>query len=583
MYMNNKNAKTDTIVEKWMVYAKKANFNEIGQKFSISPITARILRNRDIVEEEEIQRFLYGNLENLYSPYLMKDMKKATEILRDKIGAGKKIRVIGDYDIDGVCSSYILIEGLKRIGGKVDHRLPDRQEDGYGMHCGMIEEAKKAGIDTIITCDNGISAFEPVLLAKQYGMTVIITDHHEIPLEEGQEKIPSADAVIDPKQSECTYPFPEICGAVVAWKLIQALYACMGYSAQTAILEFLEFAAIATVGDVMKLQNENRIIVKYGLRKIRESRSVGLQALVLANELDVNHISAYHIGFIIGPCLNAGGRLQTAEIALQLLLETNEEKAKLLAQELKRLNDIRKDMTVKGLEDAVSQLEMTGRNQSDKVLVVYLPECHESLAGIIAGRLREKYNKPAIVLTDSKEGLKGSGRSIPAYHMFLGLTGVKQYLTKFGGHPLAAGLSLEKKNLDRFREELNASCDLQEEDFIKKVWIDVPMPFEYASEKLIEELQALEPFGQGNEKPSFAERNVRIRSARVFGKNRNVVKLSLVNEHGVTAEGIWFGDGDAFMNEKGNRCQMHLIYYPDLNAYNGMVSIQFVIKSYQFF
>lgn len=569
-------------MEKWMVYAKKADFNEIGRLFSISPITARILRNRDIVEMDEISRFLHGNLHDLHDPYLMKDMGLAVDILKSKIEVGKKIRVIGDYDIDGVCSSYILLEGLKAVGGLVDYRLPDRQEDGYGMHNKMIEEAREAGIDTIITCDNGISAAEPVLLAKQYKMTVIVTDHHEVPLEDGEERIPVADAVVDPKQKACAYPFPEICGAVVAWKLIQALYGKMGRQPEEALQEFLEFAAIATVGDVMRLQNENRIIVKYGLKKLKETRSVGLKALILANELDANKISAYHIGFIIGPCLNAGGRLQTAEIALRLLLEQDERKAKEMALELKRLNDLRKDMTVRGLEDAVCQLETTGRAESDKVLVVYLPECHESLAGIIAGRLREKYNKPAIVLTDSKEGLKGSGRSIPAYHMFLGLTAVKSLLSKFGGHPMAAGLSLEKENLDAFREELNAQCELVPDDFVKKIWIDVPMPFEYISERLVHELEALEPFGQGNEKPLFAERNVTVRSARVLGKNRNVVKLSLVNASGCPMEGIWFGDGIAFMEEKGSRNRMNLTYYPDLNTYNGMVSLQVVVCNYQY-
>lgn len=569
-------------MEKWMVYAKKADFNEIGRQFSISPITARILRNRDIVEVDEISRFLHGSLHDLHDPYLMKDMGLAVEILKNKIEAGKKIRVIGDYDIDGVCSSYILLEGLKAVGGSVDYRLPDRQEDGYGMHNKMIEEAREAGIDTIITCDNGISAAEPVLLAKQYKMTVIVTDHHEVPLEDGEERVPAADAVVDPKQKVCAYPFPEICGAVVAWKLIQALYRKMGRQPEEALQEFLEFAAIATVGDVMRLQNENRIIVKYGLKKLKETRSVGLKALILANELDANKISAYHIGFIIGPCLNAGGRLQTAEIALRLLLEQDERKAKEMALELKRLNDLRKDMTVRGLEDAVCQLETTGRAESDKVLVVYLPECHESLAGIIAGRLREKYNKPAIVLTNSKEGLKGSGRSIPAYHMFLGLTAVKSLLSKFGGHPMAAGLSLEKENLETFREALNAQCELVPDDFVKKIWIDVPMPFEYISEHLVHELEALEPFGQGNEKPLFAERNVTVRSARVLGKNRNVVKLSLVNASGCPMEGIWFGDGIAFMEEKGSRNRMNLTYYPDLNTYNGMVSLQVVVRNYQY-
>lgn len=569
-------------VEKWMVYAKKADFNALGKQFSISPITARILRNRDIITEEEMEYFLYGTLEDLHDPRQMKDVELAASILKKKIEEKKKIRVIGDYDIDGVCASYILITALQGLGGIVDHRLPERQKDGYGMQISMIEEAREAGIDTIITCDNGIAASEAVKLAKVYHMTVIVTDHHEVPLENDEEKIPDADAVVDPKQRACKYPFPEICGAVVAWKLMQILYESMGHSAHEIRDGFLEFAAIATVGDVMRLQNENRILVKYGLKKLKETRSAGLRALIQVNELADKKINAYHIGFIIGPCLNAGGRLQTAELSLQLLLEKNETYAKEMAEELKKLNEERKDMTMQGVEDAIEELERTGRGKQDKVLVVYLPECHESLAGIIAGRLREKYNKPSIVLTRGKEGLKGSGRSIPAYHMFLGLTEVQDLLIKFGGHPMAAGLSLKPENLELFREALNKNCHLTEEDFVKKVWIDAPMPFEYASERLIQELSTLEPFGQGNEKPLFAERNVKIQSAYVVGKNRNVVKMRLNSEHGYPIDGVLFGEGDSFIEEMGDRNRMNVVYYPDLNTYNGMVYVQVVIQGYQF-
>lgn len=565
-----------------MVYAKKADFNALGKQFSISPITARILRNRDIITEEEMEYFLYGTLEDLHDPRQMKDAELAASILKKKIEEKKKIRVIGDYDIDGVCASYILITALQGLGGIVDHRLPDRQKDGYGMQTSMIEEAREAGIDTIITCDNGIAASEAVKLAKVYHMTVIVTDHHEVPLENNEEKIPDADAVVDPKQRACKYPFPEICGAVVAWKLMQILYESMGHSAHEIRDGLLEFAAIATVGDVMRLQNENRILVKYGLKKLKETRSAGLRALIQVNELADKKINAYHIGFVIGPCLNAGGRLQTAELSLQLLLEKNETYAKKMAEELKKLNEERKDMTMQGVEDAIEELERTGRGRQDKVLVVYLPECHESLAGIIAGRLREKYNKPSIVLTRGKEGLKGSGRSIPAYHMFLGLTEVQDLLIKFGGHPMAAGLSLKPENLELFREALNKNCHLTEEDFVKKVWIDVPMPFEYASERLIQELSTLEPFGQGNEKPLFAERNVKIQSAYVVGKNRNVVKMRLNSEHGYPIDGVLFGEGDSFIEEMGDRNRMNVVYYPDLNTYNGMVYVQVVIQGYQF-
>lgn len=564
---------------KWMLYAKKADFNEIAGKYQITPVTARIMRNRDVVGEEAIWRYLHGTMKDLYSPYLLKDMEKAVGILMQKIAEGKRIRIVGDYDIDGVCSTYLLYRGLKRIGALADYEIPDRVKDGYGINEVIIEAAAADGIDTILTCDNGIAAIEQLKRAKELGMTVIITDHHDILEIDGKEIVPQVDAIINPKQAECAYPWKEICGAVVAYKLVQVLYEQNGVPA-SEWEDMVEFAAIATVGDVMRLQDENRILVKAGLSHLAKTKSIGLQKLVEKNNLDPEAVSAYHIGFVIGPCLNAGGRLQTAKLALSMLLCEEESRADEMALELKNLNDLRKDLTAQNLEQAVEIVDSC--YGEEKVLVVYLPDCHESLAGIIAGRLREKYHKPAFVLTRSEEGVKGSGRSIEAYHMFEALVEVRDLLNKFGGHPMAAGLSLAEKDVEELRRRLNENARLTPEDFIPKIWIDVPMPVDYVSEQLIRELECLEPFGQGNEKPQFAQKNLRIRSARVMGKNRNVVKLSLVSEQGTAMDGIWFGDGDAFWEEMGEQRTIDVIYYPTVNEYNGNRSLQIVIKEYQF-
>ena len=565
-------------VEKWMVQTKKADFNGIARKFSISPVTARIMRNRDVTGEEAIRKYLHGTPEDLCEPRLLKDMDKAVGLIRDKVQAGKKIRIIGDYDIDGVCSTYILYKALKRAGAQVDYEIPDRIKDGYGINEMIIEAAAADGIDTIITCDNGIAAVREIALAKELGMTVVITDHHEVLCVDGKEIVPPADAVIDPKQAECRYPNPEICGAVVAWKFAKVLYESCGIPSREWE-EMIEFAAVATVGDVMRLQDENRIIVKYGLKKIGTTSNKGLKKLVEKNNLDIGSLSAYHIGFVIGPCLNAGGRLQTAKVALALLLTDDEAEADRLAEELKELNDMRKEMTQKGTKEAEELVERFYRD--DKVLVVYLPDCHESLAGIIAGRLREHYQKPSLVLTKAEQGAKGSGRSIEAYHMFNGLVEVRDLLTKFGGHPMAAGFSLEEANIDEFRRRLNENAKLTEEDFVNKIWIDVPMPLDYISEELVLELEKLEPFGQGNEKPQFAQKNLSVRNSRVMGKNRNVVRLSLVTENGFPMDGLWFGDGDAFVKELAGHRSIDAVYYPGINEYNGSRTLQVVIKNYQ--
>lgn len=572
--------------EIWMVQTKRADFNGLAKKLGVSPVSVRIMRNRGLETEEEMGRYLYGNLEGLYDGRLMKDMGTAVAILRKKLTERKKIRIIGDYDIDGVCSTYLLLVGLRRaalaFGGDpetVDYEIPDRIKDGYGINESIIRQAAADQVDTLITCDNGIAASKEISLAKEFGMTVVVTDHHEVPVKDGVQIPPPADAVVNPKQETDHYPFQGICGAVVAYKLLGVLYGEAGVP-KREWEDLLEFAAVATVGDVMRLQDENRILVKYGLKRIGRTKNLGLRKLVEKNNLDPDRLSAYHIGFVIGPCLNAGGRLQTAKLALRLLLAESEAEADELAEELKALNDTRKDMTKKGEAEAAAQVEE--RYADDKVLVVFLPDCHESLAGIIAGRVRERFHKPAIVLTRGEEMVKGSGRSIEKYHMFQGLCGVADLLPKFGGHPMAAGLSIEEKNIDEFRRRLNEAADLTEEDFIPRVWIDVPMPFEYVSERLVQELELLEPFGQGNEKPQFAQKNLSIRQARVLGKNRNVVKLSLVTESGLSVDGLWFGDGDEFLREQAGRDAIDIVYYPDINEYNGRRTLQAVIKNYQF-
>lgn len=570
--------------EKWMLYAKKADFQEIGHKFHVSPVLARLIRNRDVVGDEAIERYLNGTVDQMHSPELLQDLTLAAEILEQKISSEAAIRIVGDYDIDGVCSTCILYRGLKRLGGKVDYEIPDRVKDGYGINESIIRAAREDGIDTILTCDNGIAAISQIALAKELGMTVVVTDHHDIQTvaaEDGTEQdlLPPADALVNPKRRDSVYPYPQICGAMVAYKLIQVLYERAGIP-RTEWLDMMELAAVATVGDVMKLQDENRIVVKEGLRRLRDTKNLGLRALIEANQLDPEKISAYHIGFVIGPCLNAGGRLDTAKLALALLLAESGEVARGLALELKALNDQRKDMTQKGVDEAAAQVEE--RYMEDKVLVVFLPDCHESLAGIVAGRIRERYHKPTLILTHSEEGAKGSGRSIEAYHMFQGLVEVQDLLTKFGGHPMAAGFSLPLEHVEEFRRRLNENAKLTPEDFIPKVWIDIALPFEYVDEALIEELERLEPFGQGNEKPQFAQKDLAVRSARVMGKNRNVVKLMLVNERGAALDAVVFTDGDLFLEEMGDSRRMDVVYYPTVNEYNGRRTVQIVVRNWRF-
>ena len=567
--------------EIWMLQTKRADFNGLAMRLGVSPVAVRIMRNRGLLDEREMRKYLYGTLDDLYDPRQMKGMETAAGIIEKKLIEGKKIRIIGDYDIDGVCSTYILLKGFHRAAGngQIDYEIPDRIRDGYGINESIIRQAAEDGIDTLVTCDNGIAALKEISIAKQLGMTVVVTDHHEVPVDAYGQILPPADAVVDPKQDGETYPYHEICGAVVAWKLINVIYEDLGIP-EHEWMELLEFAAIATVGDVMKLQDENRLIVKYGLKKIGSTKNTGLRMLVEKNNLDINNLSAYHIGFVIGPCLNAGGRLKSAKVALRMLLEQDPDRVSGLADELKELNDVRKDMTAKGETEAIEQVERF--YMSDKVLVVFLPECHESLAGIIAGRLREHFHKPSFVLTRGEQSAKGSGRSIEAYHMYQGLCEVSDLLVKFGGHPMAAGLSIEESDIDEFRRRLNENAKLTEDDFVPQIWIDVPMPFEYVNEKIVDELKGLEPFGQGNEKPLFAQKSLTIRNVRVLGKNRNVVKMNLVTNTGRPFDGLLFADGDRFLEEQTGQNTIDMIYYPDVNEYNGTRTLQAIIKNYKF-
>lgn len=576
------NTEAEEFMEKWVVSAKKADFQQIANKFGIDPVVARLIRNREQITDEEIDTYLHGKITELHSWKLLKGMESLLDILTEKIKEQKKIRIIGDYDIDGVCSTYILLKGLKRAGAAVDVDIPDRMKDGYGISRELIDLAKEAGTDTIITCDNGISAIEQIAYAKELGMTVLVTDHHEVPYEEQEDGsirtfLPDADAIVNPKQEDCGYPFKGICGGMVAFKVICGLYEKLGIPFKEAE-ELIPFAAIATVGDVMDLVDENRILVKDGLRRLQNPENEGLKALIRVNNLENREITAYHIGFVLGPCMNASGRLSTAKRALQLLLSQDVKEASVLAEDLKNLNDSRKDMMAKGVEQAVELVETTDLLY-DRVLVIYLPDCHESLAGIIAGRIRERYTRPVFVLTRAEEGVKGSGRSIEAYHMFQEMVKCKELLTKFGGHPMAAGLSLPEENVEAFRRKLNENCVLTQEDMIEKIVIDVPMPMSYVTIPLIRQLSQLEPFGKGNTKPVFAQKKLRFADCRVFGKNRNVVKMQGKDEFGFTAECIWFGDGDDFLEKLREKECWDVIYYPSVNVFRGRESIEMVIQN----
>lgn len=586
-------------MEQWFLTNKKADFKGIGERFHIDQVTARIIRNRDIIEDADIRKFLSGTVEDCYDPLSMKDMDLLTDILCVKIAENAAIRVIGDYDIDGVMSSYILVTALRRCGANVSVQIPDRMKDGYGLNRNLIDEAEQAGVDTILTCDNGIAAIEEIAYAKQFGMTVLVTDHHEIPYTEingVREYLTSeADAIVNPHQKECPYPYKELCGAAVAWKMVCVLYQKLGIPEKES-LDFLENVAFATVGDVMELTDENRILVREGLKRIHHTKNVGMRALIAQCGLEPEEIEVYHFGFVIGPCINASGRLDTAKRALSLLLETDEKKAVQTANELVVLNAERKDMTAEGVENARKICEEEGYSK-DKVIVLYLPEVHESIAGIIAGRIREAYYRPVYVLTKSEEGVKGSGRSIEGYSMYEEMCKCSELFTRFGGHPMAAGLSMNESDVDVFRKRINELAELPEEDLIPKVKIDVPMPMDYVTKDLVREFSLLQPFGKGNPKPVFADRNVRISRMWTVGKTRKIWKMTLITQSGRPVPGIYFGDPDQFMDDISNRfgadeldAAMHgrsnaitlsIVYFPKINSYRGEESLQFEIQYYQ--
>ena len=586
-------------MENWVLLRKGADFQHISEKFHISPRVASLIRNRDVIGDDAIEKYLNGTIADLYDGMLMKDMDKAVAVLGEKIKENAKIRIIGDYDIDGIQSTYILLEGFRMLGADVDSDIPDRMKDGYGLNRNLIDRALEADVDTIITCDNGIAASEEIAYAKSMGMTIVVTDHHEVPYTEigaGRRYIlPEADAVVDPKQEDCTYPFKGLCGAAVAYKLVEALMEAMGKDAEDADY-LMENVAIATIGDVMDLVDENRIFVKQGLDMLKRTENLGLKALMECTGVNVDKLSSYHIGFVIGPCMNASGRLETAKRALELLEAKKVAEADLLAGDLKALNDSRKDMTAQAVEEAFIQVENSELKDAD-VLVVYLPECHESLAGIVAGRIREKYYRPVFVLTKGAEGLKGSGRSIETWHMYEGLNRVKHLLSKFGGHKMAAGLSMPEENLEQFRKEINEKSGITPEDLNEKIAIDMQLPFECVNEKFIGELAVLEPFGKGNARPVFAERQVQVESARILGKNKNVLKLQVKDLHGTRMDDMYFGDVNTFVEyvrEKfgdiacecllrghGHGIVMAFTYYPDINEYQGVRTPQIVIQNYK--
>lgn len=602
--------------EKWFVAAKKADFQAIASRFGIDQVTARIIRNRDVIGEEAVDRYLHGSLKDLNAPGLLKGCAESAALLQTKIAEKKKIRVIGDYDIDGVNATYILYRALQRCGARVDYEIPDRMKDGYGLNVQLLRLALEEGIDTVITCDNGIAALDEIAYAKEQGLTVIVTDHHE-PLftEEASEagntmrsfRLPAADVIVNPKQPGCPYPYKKLCGAAVAWKVVCELYRLMGCAKEAG--EFLAFVGFATVGDVMDLDGENRILVKEGLKRLRVTQNCGMRALIQANHLDLASLNSYHIGFVLGPCINAGGRLDTAKRSLRLLLAQDAQEAAELAAQLKELNDERKQLTQDAVEEACAAIERgeivgeeagsyeQGPRQGDRVLVVYLPDCHESIAGIVAGRLRERYGKPVFVVTKGETSAKGSGRSIEAYSMFEEMVQCQDLFLKFGGHPMAAGFSLEESRIGEMRRRLNENCTLTEEEMAEKVMIDVPMPIDYVKESLIEELSVLEPFGKGNEKPLFAERGLKLLTARILGKNANVLKLQVLNQAGCMMEALYFGDPTVLQNYltekfgetevqklfwgKLNHTELDVTYYPSINEYQGRRTLQIVIKNFK--
>ena len=560
---------------KWVEIRKGADFRAIGEKYGISPFTARLIRNKDIVGDQKIEEYLHGTLEDLHPASLMKGIPEAVDLLEQKIGENAYIRIIGDYDIDGVCATYILLRGFRAAGARVDTDIPDRMKDGYGLNRELVKRAYDAGVDTIVTCDNGIAAVQEIAYARELGMTVIVTDHHEV-----QEELPSAQVIVNPRQADCPYPFKKLCGAAVAWKLVGAFWQQMGLPLDDLYDELLMFAGFATVGDVMDLTGENRILVREGLKRLQKTTHPGMSALIEANELARDTLSAFHIGFVLGPCINASGRLATAKRALALLDTKDQALAIERAAELKELNDERKELTEQGLAQAVDLIEHSDLME-DRVLVVYLPDCHESLAGIIAGRIRERYYRPVFVLTRAEDGVKGSGRSIETYSMFEGMTKCKELYTRYGGHPMAAGVSMPEEHVELFRRRLNELCTLSKEDLTEVVHIDMALPFSCVSEQVVKELSLLEPFGKANTKPVFAARNVRVLESRVLGKNQNVLRMKLMDESGMTLEGIYFNNCmQEVIADLQKKPTFHILYYPEINEFRGKRTLQLRVQGY---
>lgn len=570
-------------MQKWRVYSKKADFDAIGSRFNIDPVTARIIRNRDVTDMENVDMYLNGTLDRLRDPMMMKDMDKAVSVIASSIRDNKHIRIIGDYDIDGICSIYILFKGLKMCGADVDYEVPDRITDGYGINENLIKQAYEAGVEVIITCDNGIAAASQIDYANELGMTVVITDHHDVPYEETDNGrryiIPKAAAVVDPKQNDCRYPFKMLCGAGIAYKFID----CMVKEFQTGdsvMPELLQFAAIATVGDIVDLLDENRIIVKEGLKLIANTGNYGLNALMAVTGVSRESINAYHIGFVLGPCLNASGRLDSAKRALKMLVTDDRAEAERHAGELKDLNEERKKLTSEAVDKAVDMVENSSL-KDDKVLVIFLPDCHESIAGIVAGRIREKYYKPVIVLTRGEQEAKGSARSIESYNMFEKLSECKDLFTRFGGHPMAAGLSLPEENIPEFRRRINEHCNLSEEDLTETVWIDVPMPLEYINEKLILELGGLEPFGKANPKPVFADKNISIRNIRAIGKDKQYTRMTIAKDSGIVIDAVGFFPCTELETVYNKNGRISCTYYPEINEFRDKKQIQVCVTGYR--
>lgn len=585
-------------MKRWVLLRKGADFAAIGEKFHISPRIACLIRNRDIIGDDAIDGYLNGTIADLNDGMLMRDMDKAVDILMEKLRGHKRIRVIGDYDIDGVCATYLLLEALEGLGADVDMDIPDRIRDGYGLNRNLIDRAIRDGVDTVVTCDNGIAAAEEIAYGKRLGLTILVTDHHEVPYiekaGERQYSLPPADAVVDPKRADCGYPFKGLCGAAVAYKMMECLYEAMGEDSAD-IDRLLEVVGIATVGDVMDLAGENRIFVKQALEMLSHSKNLGLKALMERTGIAGDGITAYHIGFVLGPCINAGGRLDTAKRALELLRAKTKREADILAGDLKALNDSRKELTEAAVTEAVRQVNETDAGKNP-VLVLYLPDCHESLAGIVAGKVRERYYRPVFVLTDGEDGAKGSGRSIENYHMFEELTGCKDLLIRFGGHSQAAGLSIKREKIEEFRKRLNENCRLSECDLQEKVSIDMELPLSGVSEAFVKELTLLEPFGKGNAKPVFALRDAELLSARLIGKKQNMLKLRVKDREGTSIEAVHFGDAGEFLEVVEEKCgkgqadkllsgqaegvRMSLTFYPGINEYMGNRTMQITITNY---